>query len=78
MDKWSKEDKAELRKFWESPVGQKYKKRVEDTVKQLSNSAMGAQTPDESFRYSMIANGFQSVLGDFEYLTKKEEKTAKK
>ena len=83
MDKWSKEEMAELKKFWEGEIGKKYLKRMEDTKKQLLQAAMGSNVPDEAFRYAAIANGFDSVLQDIEAVVKadkKEEKedTAKK
>lgn len=72
----------ELRNFWKGEIGKKYIKRMEDTKKQLLQAAMGADNPDAAFRYSAIANGFDSVLQDIEAVVneKKEEekKTAKK
>ena len=76
MDKWSKEDRSDLRKFIESETGKKFMKRLEETIKQLSNASMGSKTQEEAFRYSMIGNGFLSVKEDIEMLTK-EEDTAK-
>ena len=81
MDKWSKEEMAELRKFWKGEIGKKYIKRMEDTRKQLLEAAMGSATPDESFRYAAIANGFDSVLQDIEAVVnadKEKEGAAKK
>ena len=77
MDKWSKEEKKELKKFWNSKVGKKYIKRMEDTKTQLLNTAMGAPTPDDAFKYASIANGFESVLQDIKAATTDEEKTEK-
>lgn len=82
MDKWSKEEMAELRKFWKGEIGKKYIKRMEDTRKQLLQAAMGSDNPDNAFRFSAIANGFDSVLQDIEAVVnadkEKEEGAAKK
>ena len=80
MDSWSKEEMKELRNFWKGDIGKKYIKRMEDTKKQLLQAAMGSDNPDSAFRYSAIANGFDSVLQDIEAVLneKKEGKTAKK
>ena len=76
MDKWSKEEMAELRKFWQGEIGKKYIKRMEDTRKQLLQAAMGSAEPNAAFRFSAIANGFDSVLQDIEAVVdaEKEEK----
>lgn len=73
MDNWSKEEMAELRKFWKGEIGKKYIKRMEDTRKQLLQTAMGSDNPDNAFRFSAIANGFDSVLQDIEAVIKAEE-----
>lgn len=81
MDNWSKEEKTELKKFWEGEIGKKYIKRMEDTRKQLLQAAMGSATPDDAFRFSAIANGFDSVLQDIEAVVnadKKEKEDAAK
>lgn len=81
MDKWSKEEMAELRKFWKGEIGKKYIKRMEDTRKQLLQAAMGSDNPDNAFRFSAIANGFDSVLQDIEAVVnadKEKEGAAKK
>ena len=81
MDNWSKEEMAELRKFWQGEIGKKYIKRMEDTRKQLLQAAMGSDNADSAFRFSAIANGFDSVLQDIEAVInaeKKEEATKKK
>lgn len=74
MDKWSKEEMAELRKFWKGEIGKKYIKRMEDTKEQLLRAAMGSDNSDAVFRYSAIANGFDSVLQDIEAVVNEEEK----
>lgn len=82
MDKWSKEEMKELKKFWEGDIGKKYIKRMEDTKKQLLQAAMGSVTPDDAFRYAAIANGFDSVLQDIDAVVnevdKEKEDAAKK
>ena len=74
MDNWSKEEMAELRKFWKGEIGKKYIKRMEDTRKQLLQAAMGSDNADSAFRFSAIANGFDSVLQDIEAVINAEEK----
>lgn len=74
MDKWSKEEMQELRKFWQGDIGKKYIKRMEDTRKQLLQASMGSTTPEMAFRYSAIANGFDSVLQDIEAVVNEEKK----
>lgn len=76
MDNWSKEEMAELRKFWKGEIGKKYIKRMEDTRKQLLQAAMGTNVKDDAFRFCAIANGFDSVLQDIEAVinAEKEEK----
>ena len=73
MDNWDKEEIVELRKFWKSEIGKKYIKRMEDTRKQLLQQAMGSVTAEDAFRYSAIANGFDSVIHDVELLLETEE-----
>ena len=73
MDNWSKEEMAELRKFWKGEIGKKYIKRMEDTRKQLLQVAMGSDNPDNAFRFSAIANGFDSVLQDIEAVVNAEK-----
>ena len=75
MDNWSKEETDALRKFWQGDIGKKYLKRIEDTKKQLLQAAMGSGSPDESFKFAMIANGFDSVLQDIKAAVDSEEKT---
>ena len=76
MDKWSKEEITELRKFWQGEIGKKYIKRMEDTRKQLLQAAMGSAEPNAALRFAAIANGFDSVLQDIEAVidAEKEEK----
>lgn len=73
MDKWSKDERAQFKKFWEGEIGKKYLKRLKETKKQLLNASMGARTPDEAFRFSMIGNGFQSVIEDIDMMQKEPE-----
>lgn len=74
MDKWSKEEMAELRKFWSGEIGKKYIKRMEDTKKELLRSAMGSREAEEAFRYAAIANGFDSILQDIKAVVNAEKK----
>lgn len=74
MESWSKEEMTELRKFWQGEIGKKYIKRMEDTRKQLLQASMGSTEPNASFRYSCIANGFDSVLQDIEAVINANEK----
>lgn len=74
MDKWSKEEMAELRKFWVGEIGKKYKKRMEDTRKELLQAAMGQTEPNMALRFAAIANGFDSVIQDIEAVIKEVEK----
>lgn len=74
MDSWSKEEMTELRKFWQGEIGKKYIKRMEDTRKELLRAAMGQVEPNAAFRYSCIANGFDSVLQDIEAVVNANEK----
>lgn len=78
MDNWSKEEMAELRKFWKGDIGKKYIKRMKDTRKQLLQASMGQVEPNAAFRFAAIANGFDSVLQDIEAVieSEKEEKEA--
>lgn len=77
MDKWSKDEMAELKKFWTGKIGKKYIQRMEDTKKQLLQASMGSTTAEAAFRYSAIANGFDSVLQDIEAVVKVDEKEDK-
>lgn len=74
MDKWSKDEMAELKKFWSGKIGKKYIQRMEDTKKQILQAAMGSVTSEDAFRYAAIANGFDSVLQDIEAVVNKDEK----
>jgi hypothetical protein len=82
VDSWSKEEMAELKKFWQGEIGKKYIKRMKDTKKQLLQAAMGSTEPNAAFRYAAIANGFDSVLQDIDAVInevdKKKEGAAKK
>lgn len=77
MDKWSKDEMSELKRFWEGEVGKKYIKRMKDTKKQLLQAAMGSTTPDNAFRYAAIANGFDSVLQDIDAVVNEVNKEKK-
>lgn len=74
MESWSKEEMTELRKFWQGEIGKKYIKRMEDTRKQLLQASMGSTEPNAAFRFSAIANGFDSVLQDIEAVINANEK----
>lgn len=82
MDKWSKEEMTELKKFWKSKVGEKYKERIEDTKTLLLQQAMGSLDSDTAFRFTAVANGFDSILQDIKAVIdmdkKKEDAPAKK
>ena len=74
---WSKEEKAEFRKFWESPIGKKYIQRIKDSKEGELDICMGVNEPDVICRHAGIANGFNSILLDIEYLGKTEEELKK-
>lgn len=78
--KFNKAELAEFKKFWESEVGKKYIKKMEETKKQLLEAAMGSVDRDYVFRSTAIANGFESVLLDIKAVINgvEEEKTTKK
>lgn len=62
--KFSKAELADFKRFWESEVGKKYIKKIEETKNQLLNAAMGTADKDYVFRSVSIANGLESVLLD--------------
>ncbi len=72
--KWSKADRKELKRLFETEVGKKYLERLNDSKDELLKASMGSVSPDEAFRYSCIANGIYSVLEDIKMTTKEEEK----
>lgn len=79
--KFSKAEVADFTRFWQSDVGKKYIKKMEETKKQLLEAAMGSLDRDYVFRSTAIANGFDSVLRDIDAIInnkEEEEKTAKK
>lgn len=82
--KFNKAELAYFKRFWESEVGKKYIKKMEETKKQLLQAAMGTPVAEQSMYHSAVANGFESVIRDIEATIKtaneksKEEKTAKK
>lgn len=80
--KFSKAELADFKRFWESEVGKKYIKKMEETKTQLLDAAMGSVDKDYVFRSTAIANGFQSVLLDIKAIIanvdgKEGRKTAK-
>ena len=77
---FSKAELADFKRFWESPVGEKYMKKLKNTKDQLLDASMGSASRDEICRYALIANGFESVLQDIKMLieAKKEEEKPKK
>ena len=81
FEEWSKDEMAQLKKFWSGDIGKKYVKRMKATKKQLLQAAMGSVDAESAFRFSAIANGFDSVLQDIEAvmnIDEKEDKVAKK
>ena len=79
--KFNKAELADFKRFWESEVGKKYRRKMEETKKQLLDAAMGSVDKDYVFRSTAIANGFQSVLQDIDATinnVNQEERTAKK
>lgn len=78
MDKWSKDEKDQLRAFWKSEIGEKYKKRIKDSQQELINFAMGTPDKDASLRCINIANGYESVLLDIDKMCEKEVADKKK
>lgn len=78
MDKWSKEETAELKKFWNGKIGKKYIKRIEDTKTQLLQAAMGSVETEAVTRYAWIANGFDSILQEIEAIVNNVEDFYKK
>ena len=76
---------ADFKRFWKSPAGEKYMKKMKDTKEQLLDAAMGSMDNDYILRSTAIANGFQSVIMDvnailnaYDDLNKKIQKEAKK
>ena len=79
--KFSKAEVSDFARFWQSDVGKKYIKKMEETKKQLLEAAMGSVDRDYIFRSTAIANGFDSVLRDIDAIInskEEEDKTAKK
>ena len=74
--KWTKADKQELKKVFETEIAKRYLKRLKDSKDELLKASMGSINPDEAFRYSCIANGVYSVLEDIEMMTNLEKKEA--
>lgn len=76
LEDWTDEEIKELKKLWESPVGKKYIKRIEDLKKNLLNVCMYSSDRDEVARYVAIACGYDATLDDIDALvnSKKEEK----
>ena len=67
---WSEDEKAEFRKFWDSPIGQKYIQRIKDSKEGELDICMGVNDPEIVCRHAGIANGFNSILLDIEHLGK--------
>lgn len=82
--KFNKAELADFKRFWESPAGEKYIKKMKETKDQLLQAAMGTPVAEQSMYHAAVANGFESVLNDIEATIKtatdeaKEKKTAKK
>lgn len=76
--RFSKAELADFKRFWESEVGKKYIKKMEETKKQLLDAAMGSMDTDYILRSTAIANGFQSVLSDIEATINGMENNKKK
>lgn len=77
---FSKAELADFKRFWESEVGIKYKKKIEETKKQLLEAAMGSVETDYICRSVAIANGLESILLDIKATIEnvnKENKEAK-
>ncbi len=62
--KFTKDELADFKRFWESKTGEKYKAKIKRTKDQLLEAAMGTQDRDGVFRYACIANGLGSILED--------------
>lgn len=81
--KFSKDELAEFKLFWEGKVGKKYRAKFERTKEQLLDAAMGTPDQEGTVRYACIANGLRSVLDDIDAIIDtanngdKEESTAK-
>ena len=69
---WSEDERAEFRKFWDSKIGQKYLQRIKDTKEEALNYCMGTTEPDAINHYAGMANGFNSLLLDIEFIGKSE------
>lgn len=74
---FTKADFADFKRFWESPVGQKYITKMQETRKQLLQIAMSENDRDHVCRSVAIANGFDSILNDIEATIKTAEKNGK-
>ena len=62
--KFNKAELADFKRFWESEIGVKYRKKIERTKEQLLEAAMGSPDKDYSLRSVYIANGLDSILLD--------------
>ena len=79
LDDWTDEEVRELKNLWESEIGKKYRKRIEDLKKDVLNVCMYSPEPDVVARYAGIACGYDATLDDIEALiNSKKEETAKK
>ena len=78
LDDWTDEEVKELKKFWESEVGKKYRKRIDDLKKDVLNVCMYSSNPDEVARYAGIACGYDVTLDDIEALINPKKEDAAK
>ena len=75
---FTKAELADFKRFWNSEVGQKYMKKMEDTKQQLLDAAMGSLDTDYILRSTAIANGFQSVIVDIKSIINAVDTNEKK
>ena len=69
---WSEDERAEFRKFWDGKIGQKYLQRIKDSKEDALNVCMGTTDRDVICHYAGVANGFNSLLFDIEFIGKSE------
>lgn len=77
---WSKAEIKEFAKFWETEVGQKYLKKLENARASWMNAALLAETPDQALVNSRTARGLDLIIADIyagieQAKDKKEAKT---
>lgn len=75
---FTKANLADFKRFWEGETGDKYKKKMEETRKQLLQMAMGSTDHDQVFRCTAIANGIDSIIQDIEATIKAATEEVKK